>query len=191
MRLPKRIANHYARAFADVAQGRGEAEKVKSELGQLAKAIAPGTEAHRVFDAPVVPLSEKRKALEAVIARTRPLETTSNFLRVLLKNHRLAYLSDIAQAYGDELDRRAGVVAAQIGTARPIAEELRGRIIAALEGTTGRRIRPEWRIEPDLIGGVRAQVSSTVFDGSVRAQLDALRERLAAGPVSDHALARA
>lgn len=187
MRLPRRIANRYARALADVTEARGESAEVRDELEQFARVFAPGTAAHRVFDAPTVPLAEKQKALEAVIGRARPRQTTANALRVLHKNHRLAHLEEIVEAYRDELDRRAGVVAARISTARPLAEDLCASLVNALERATGRRIRPEWRIEPDLIGGVRAQVGSTVFDGSVRAQLDALRERLAADPVSEHA----
>jgi F-type H+-transporting ATPase subunit delta len=190
MRLPRRIANRYARALADVTEARKESAEVRDELEQFALLFAPGTEAHRVFDAPTVPAVEKQKALEAIIERARPRQTTANALRVLLKNHRLTHLEEIVGAYREELDRRAGLVTARISTARPVAEDLRQSLVAALERATGWRIRPEWRIEPDLIGGMRAEVGSTVFDGSVKAQLEGLRERLAAGHVPERALAR-
>ena len=191
MKLPRRIANHYARALADAAEARGESAAVLEELEQFAKAFAPGTEAHRAFEAPAVPLAEKRRALEAVIERARPQQTTANALGVLLNNHRLAHLGEIVEAYRDELGRRAGVVTARISTARPLADDLRASVVAALERATGKRIRPEWRIDHDLIGGVRAEVGSMVFDGSVRARLERLRERLAASPVPEHALTQA
>ena len=119
MRLPGRIANRHARSLADVAEGRSESNDVKNELGQFARIFAPGTKARRVFNAPTVPKKEKRAALERIIEHTRPLETTANFLRALLENHRLTHLAEIVEASADELDRRAGVVADEISAARP------------------------------------------------------------------------
>jgi F-type H+-transporting ATPase subunit delta len=158
------------------------------ELREFGRMLGPGTSAHIVFDAPTVPIAEKLKALDAIIERTRPRQTTANALRVLLKNDRLAHLQDIVEAYGEELDRRAGLVRAYISTARPVADDLRACVVTALERASGKRIRPEWQIDPDLIGGVRAEVGSTIIDGSIKGQLAALRECLAADPVSDNVL---
>lgn len=186
MKLPRRIANRYARALADVTESRKESLEVMHELSEFARIFAPGTYAHRVFDAPNVAITEKLKTLEAIIERTRPRQKTANALRVLLKNDRLGHLQEIVEAYREELDRRAGLVRAYISTARPVADDLRACVVTALERATGQRIRPEWQIDPDLIGGVRAEVGSTIIDGSIKGQLAALRECLTADLVSDN-----
>ena len=185
MKLPKGIANRYARALADVTESRKESVEVMKELKELAYLFAMDTNAFRVFESPTVSVAKKLKALEAVIERTRPRQTTANVLRVLLKNQRLTHLEEIVEAYEEELDRRAGLLTARISTARPVGDDLRASLVAVLERATNRRLRAEWRIEPDLIGGMRAEVGTTVFDGSVKAQLDALLERLQANSGSD------
>ena len=182
MKLPRRIANRYARALADVTESRKESVEVMAELAEFSRLFASGA-TMRVFDSPIVPVEEKLTALEAIFERTYPRETTANALRVLVKNHRLAHLQEVVEAYREELDRRAGVVTAYISTARPVADDLRTAVVTALERATGRRIGPEWRIVPDLIGGFRAEIGSTIIDGSIKAQLDALSERLEGGPI--------
>lgn len=180
MKLPKRIAKRYARAIADVAIARGETEKVKDELKRFAEIFAPGSPAHRALTAPNVPKAEKRAALEAVLWRAKPLETTANALRVLLKNRRFGHLAEILEAFEEEIDRRRGFVPAKIETARDLDDSLRREVIAALEKASGYRLRPVWKPAPELIGGFRANVAGTVFDASVKGRLEALRERLLA-----------
>jgi F-type H+-transporting ATPase subunit delta len=184
MRLPKRIANRYARALADVAIERRQTEKVKDELKQFAALFAPDTEAHRALTAPGVPLAQRQAALEAILERAKPVAATANFLRLLLKNHRFGHLAEITEAFDEELDRRRGIVRAEIEIAYELDEPLREELVAALERASGRRIRPAWRVVPDLIGGFRANVASTIFDASVRGQLDRLREELRTGDFS-------
>lgn len=184
MRLPKRIANRYARALADVAIERDEAEIVRDELKQFADLFAPESQAQKALTAPGVPLAQRQAALEAILERTKPLSATANFLRLLLKNHRFGHLAEIVQAFEEELDRRRGIVRAEIETARDLDESLRRELVAALERASGRKIRPVWRVVPDLIGGFRANVSNTIFDASVRGQLDRLREKLIEGDFS-------
>jgi F-type H+-transporting ATPase subunit delta len=181
MRLPKRIANRYARALADVALERGQAEEIKDELKQFAALFAPGTAAHLALTAPGAALARRQEALDAIIERAKPLAATANFLRVLLKNHRFGNLSEISAAFEEELDRRRGIVRAEIETAHDLDDELRQELVAALESASGRKIRVVWRVAPDLIGGFRANVANTIFDGSVRGQLDRLREELLKG----------
>ena len=181
MLLPKRIANRYARAIADIVFKRGEAEKVKDELKRFADVFAPDTQAHRVMTSPNVPMTQKRSALEAILRKTKPLETTSNALRVLLKNQRFGHLAEILEAFEEEINHRNGFVRAKIETARKLDEDLRKEIIAALEKTSGKRLLPVWEIEPELIGGFRVNLSNTIFNASVKGRLEALRKRLLAG----------
>ena len=182
--MPKRIANRYPRALADVAVERGEAEKVKDELKQFAEWFAPETAAHKAMTALGVGLAQRQAALDAIIERAKPLAATANFLRLLLKNHRSGHLNEIVEAFEEELDRRNGIVRAEIEIAHDLDESLRRKLVAALEPASGRRIRAVWRHAPDLIGGFRANVANTIFDGSVRGKLDRLREELLKGDVA-------
>ena len=50
-----------------------------------------------------------------------------------------------------------------------------------LSRLTGKKVRPRFAVEPELIGGVIVRIGSTVYDGSVRGRLERLREELISG----------
>ncbi|HSL84312.1 MAG TPA: ATP synthase F1 subunit delta, partial [Thermoanaerobaculia bacterium] len=78
-----------------------------------------------------------------------------------------------------EIDRRLGVATAQVTTAHPLDEEETERLRKALSGKLDRRVDLELAVDPDLIAGFRARVGSTLYDASLKGQLDRLAERLA------------
>lgn len=171
------VARRYAAALADVAIERKEERQVQNELDQWATMVETYPQLKEVFANPTVAYDQKQKVLEELISRTRVRETTASFLRVLLKNQRLSQLREVAARFGHVLDERAGVVAADVTTARPLPEELRNSLHETLTAATGRTVRLSFATDEAIIGGLVARIGSTIFDGSVQNHL----ERLAAG----------
>lgn len=172
------VARRYAAALADVAVARGEQREVQAELDDWASMIESNPQLKEVFANPTVAYDQKRKVLEELISRSRVRETTASFLRVLLKNQRLAQLRDVAIRYGQILDERSGVVAAEVTTARPISEELKTALHDTLAAATGMKVRLSFNTDEAIIGGVVARIGSTIFDGSVQNHLERLSEGL-------------
>jgi F-type H+-transporting ATPase subunit delta len=175
------VARRYAAALADVAIERREEREVQRELEQWASMIEDNPQLKEVLGNPTVIYDQKRKVLEELLSRTRVRETTASFLRVLLKNQRLSQLREVVTRFGHVLDERAGVVAANVTTARPLPEELRNTLHEALTTATGRTVRLSFTTDEAIIGGVIAHIGSTIFDGSVQSHLDRLGEGLAGG----------
>lgn len=173
------VARRYATALADVAIERQEEKVVQNELDQWAAMIESNPQLKEVFANPTIVLDQKRKVLEDLISVSRVRDTTAGFLRVLLKNQRLAQLRDIAVRYGQVLDERAGVLAGNVTTARPIPEELKQTLHETLSAATGHRVRLSFETDEKIIGGLVARIGSTVFDASVQSHLERLAEGLA------------
>jgi F-type H+-transporting ATPase subunit delta len=96
-----------------------------------------------------------------------------------LKNQRLAQLPEVAARFGQVLDERGGVVAAQITTARPIPEDLKKTLHETLAASTGQTVRLTFATDEAIIGGLVARIGSTIFDGSVQNYLERLSSGLA------------
>ena len=168
------VARRYAAALADVAIERREEREVQSELDQWAAMIESNPQLKEVFANPTIVYDHKRKLLEDLISRTRVRETTASFLRVLLKNQRLSQLREVAARFGYVLDERSGIVAATVTTARPIPEELQRQLHDTLIAATGRKVRLAFYTDEAILGGMVAQIGSTIFDGSVQSHLEGL-----------------
>ncbi|HWW73880.1 MAG TPA: ATP synthase F1 subunit delta [Pyrinomonadaceae bacterium] len=172
------IARRYAVALADVVASRGEAQEVREELAAWDAMVRSNAQLLEVFRHPTIPYEKKRAVLDELIRRARTRPTTANFLRVLLQNHRLAELSEVSTQFAQELDRRAGVVTAQVTTARPLAADAQEALRRRLGELTGQSVRLQFEVDDELIGGVVTRIGSTLYDGSVRGQLQQIRQRM-------------
>jgi F-type H+-transporting ATPase subunit delta len=173
------VARRYATALADVVTARGEAQEVKEELAAWSEMMQSNEQLLEVFRNPTIPYEQKRKVLSTLIARARVRPTTANFLQVLLQNQRLAELSEVNKRFAQILDERSGVVSAEVTTARPVAQASQAALHEKLAAMTGKSVRLSFTTDEELIGGIVTRIGSTIYDGSVRNQLQQVRERLA------------
>jgi F-type H+-transporting ATPase subunit delta len=173
------MARRYAAALADVVMTRGEAREVQTELSAWESMMQGNPDLLEVFRNPTIPYEQKHGVLGALIARARVRPTTANFLQVLLRNQRLPDLHEINKRFALELDERSGVVVAQVTTARPVPTSVQESLGESLSNLTGRRVRLQFAVDDDLIGGVMTRIGSTVYDGSVRTQLQQIKQRMA------------
>lgn len=172
------MARRYAAALADVVMTRGEAREVQAELSAWESMMQGNPDLLEVFRNPTIPYEQKHGVLGALIARARVRPTTANFLQVLLRNQRLTDLHEINKRFALELDERSGVVVAQVTTARPVPASVQESLGESLSNLTGRRVRLQFAVDDDLIGGVTTRIGSTVYDGSVRTQLQQIKQRM-------------
>lgn len=172
------VARRYASALADVVIERREEREVQKEIELWASMIDSNPQLKEVFANPTVAYEQKQTVLNELISRTRVRETTASFLRVLLRNQRLAQLPEVSTRFGQVLDERAGLVAAEITTARPIPEDLKKALHDTLASATGRTVRLTFATDETIIGGLVARIGSTIFDGSVENNLERLADGL-------------
>ena len=172
------ISRRYATALADVVTKSGETESIKNELKMWEQLMATNADLQSAFRNPAIAHSNKEGVLEALLQKAKPSTTTSNFLRVLLRNGRLTELSVINERFAAVLEERSGSVAAEVTSARELADAQRNELKANLERITGKQVKLNFTVDPNLIGGVVTRIGSTVYDGSVKTQLENLKEEL-------------
>lgn len=175
------VARRYGAALADVVVKSGETEAVRSELKAWEAMLNANSELSAVFSNPAIAHMDKEIILEKLIVKTRPGRTTGNFLKVLLRNGRIGELKEIIQRFEAELEMRSGNVVAKVTSARDLTESEKAELAANLAKVTGKNIKPAYFVDKEIIGGVVTQIGSTVYDGSVKTQLENLREELVNG----------
>ena len=104
-----------------------------------------------------------------------------NFIVVLMDHGRIALLGEIVAQVGQELNTRAGRVDAEIVSSRELAAPQRQALEAEIARLTGKQVLPRYTTDAGLIGGVTVRVGSTIYDGSVRGQLQRMRQQLVEG----------
>jgi F-type H+-transporting ATPase subunit delta len=173
------VARRYAAALADVLLEAGSPREVQDELIAWESMIQSSGLLQEVFSNPTIAYQQKRALLEELIKRTKAQQTTANFLRILQKNQRLTELGEINKRLAQVLDERSGVLAAHVTTARPISDDIEKSLNSRLAAITGKDVRLSFAIDDTLIGGIVTRIGSTVYDGSIRNQLQQLELKMA------------
>jgi F-type H+-transporting ATPase subunit delta len=173
------LGHLYAAALLDVAEERGEAERVGEELGALAAELERSPAFHSFVASPRVDAAARAAALER-ITRGRTTDTLADALQVLNRKRRIEHLPAVARAYAEELDRRRGRLPVRVTSALPLAAGQRERLRAAVAARTGREPVLEERVDPALLGGLVVQIGDEKIDGSVATKIQRLSEALLA-----------
>jgi F-type H+-transporting ATPase subunit delta len=129
---------------------------------------------------PAVPREAKHGVIEKLVARLGASRIIRNFLFVIVDNQRTHLLPEIAASFEQVLRQRQGVAEAAVSSAAPLTDKQKAALLRNLESVTGKKIQANYSLNPDLLGGAVVRVGDTIYDGSIRNQLNRLRERLAA-----------
>jgi F-type H+-transporting ATPase subunit delta len=119
---------------------------------------------------------QRKKVLEGIADAHEFEPVTRSFLRLLVDKDRIQSIGSIAAAFRDEVDQQVGRVRATILTAKELSSQALADIVRGLEKRTGKKVVPDVEVDPSVIAGVQARIGGLVFDATVRAQLDRLKQ---------------
>ncbi|MGF1510649.1 MAG: ATP synthase F1 subunit delta [Myxococcota bacterium] len=183
------VARRYAEAMAELTAPLAEDEKraVREQLVGLREAIEGSFDLRNVLSNPSIDGQARAKVLEAVLQTLDIEGVVRRFVGLISDRGRSELLGSIVSAYESMDDERLGVERGRLTSAIELGPDMVEKIRRALEKRTGKRIELSLVVDPEVIGGVRAEVGSMVFDGTIRSELDRMRDQLEApfeaGPV--------
>jgi F-type H+-transporting ATPase subunit delta len=175
------VGLRYARAFVDVVVAdKLDAAKTLEQLQSIATSARESAPLRTVWESPAIPAEQKRGLLDAIAKREGISRMVRNFIAVLIDHRRIGLLDEITKEFEQELYARLGVTEAEITSARELSDQEKGLLEAQVEKLTGKKVRARYRRDETLLGGAVVQIGSTIYDGSVKGQLERIREELAA-----------
>ena len=175
------VAGRYARAFAEVVVDRRiDPAKAVQELNTIAELVNSSPELRNVLENPGVAHKQKLGLLNAIIGTVGGSKILQNFVSVLIEQRRIGQINEIAEQFRRELDERMGIAEAQITSVRELTPPEKQSLEKQVAVLTGKVIRAAYSHDPGLLGGVVVRVGSTIYDGSVRGQLQRIRQQIAA-----------
>jgi len=172
------IAARYARALADVVSRTGDYRRAQEELTAFSEVYRESPELREILKTPALAVADKRRVLDAILARLGTSPTLANFFRVLLANYRLGVVDGVIEAFEKLVTGRMGIARVRISSAAELSTADQQALVGRFEAVTGKQVEAAFRVVPGLLGGVTAQIDSTVYDGSVRGHLERIYERL-------------
>ena len=177
--IPSSVFGRYARSLADVALEKREDAAVRKDLDTYREIFRQVPALLEAFESPAVPRDAKERVLAGLLARYPVTQTVHNFLRLLQHHHRIRYFAEIYDSYIKTVNERKGIVDALVTSAASLGDQDLAQLRASLARATGSTVTLSVSNDPALLAGIVVQIGSTVYDGSIRTQLDEMRRRLA------------
>jgi F-type H+-transporting ATPase subunit delta len=173
------LVGAYARAFADVVMSsKLDPARMLDELRSAETLLGESEQLRRVMENPSIPGDRKRAVLDAIAQRLGMSRQARNFIAVLTDHRRLPLFADIREQVEQELNDRLGFADAEVSSARDLSDAEKKLLEAEITKLTGKRVRARYEQDVSLLGGAVVKVGSTIYDGSVKGQLQRIREQL-------------
>ena len=173
------VASTYARAFADVVlDDRLDADRSVAELRAVAGLLDESQPLRRIWENPAVPADQKRGLLDVIVQRDGISNHVRNFVAVLIDHRRTHFLGPIISQLEKELDARRGFADAEITSAHPMGDPEKREFESQIGRLTGKKVRAHYSQDASLLGGAIVRLGSTIYDGSVRGQLERIKEAI-------------
>jgi F-type H+-transporting ATPase subunit delta len=175
-----RSAYRYALAILEVAEETKQLDRVGEDLALIGNAIKESREFYLFLRSPIVN-KDKKEHLLGEVFNGKICDLTMKFIILVTHKGRERHLIEIIREFNALRDQRLGIINVSVKTASTLTQDQRKRLVERIQTVTKKSVRLDETLEPQLIGGFTVQYEDTVWDGSVRRQLETLRERLIGG----------
>lgn len=172
------LANRYAKALFSVAQEENAFDDYAKSLKEIVTAMTTYPEVKDGLTNVMYSVDVRCKVMAHIAEAQGATQIIKNFLDLVIQKKRAAFLPEIAEAFQALIDAQRNICQGTVVTAMPLSAELNEKIQATLEKITGKKVVISTKVDPAILGGIIAKVGDLVMDGSIRSQLQGLKESI-------------
>jgi F-type H+-transporting ATPase subunit delta len=171
------VTKRYATALIRVAKERGHLPQVQKDLETLAQVVEQNPRLKEVLESPVIAPSRKKSVFAAIREKLGLGDEVNNLMRVLIDQERVDTLALLNLIFRDSCDEVLGQIRVKVQAAVPLGDEA-VKLQGVLEKTLGKKVLMKVEELPGLIGGMVVQVGDKIFDGSLKKELEDIKETI-------------
>lgn len=177
------LARRYAKALLEIGREDGSYAKYGAELNELAGAFRAEPVLYKVLSNPMYKIEERKALADKLSEAVGASAVTKKFFTVLLERGNVRFIEGVAEAYAGMEDEVSGRIRVLIEAPSEPGGDVLNSVKEKLKKETGKEVIISFKHRPDLIGGMLVRVGNTILDGSVKSQLEKMREKLLEGAV--------
>lgn len=172
------LARRYAKALFALGKQQDKHETYSQALSAIGVLYGEVPEVGDSLTNPLYPLDARKKVMASIAKTVQGDAIFTAFLNLLVERQRADILPDIAHEMQVMVDHAQNISHGTVVSAIALDKALQEKIQATLEKITGNKVILEARVDPSIIGGIIAKVGDLVVDGSIRTQLNGLKESI-------------
>ena len=175
------VAQRYAKALIELTKSRKELEDTGNKLSEASESYLSSVELQEILASNKVSFQVKQKILGKLLERLKTSTLISKFCRYLLSKRRFELIPSISKAFETLYQAKIGRIQAKVSVTHELSDTSLKKLEKTLSALTGKEVQVETNLDPTLIGGIVTRIGSTVYDGSLRNQLNLIHQSISKG----------
>ena len=178
-----KVSTRYANSLLSSASDKGTLDTVAKDMELIYSTVKSSGELSRTLSSPIIKPQLKSSILEEIFSK-RISGDAMDFLKFIVEKNREDLLESIVSKFLDLRDKKLGIVIVQVRSAVPMTDAQKKKLRESYEKLLNKKVRFDFAIDPAVIGGFIAKVGDTVYDASLKNQLEILKKRFLKGGAS-------
>ena len=178
-----KVSVRYANSLLGSATEKGSLNKVAKDMELVYSVIKASGELSRTLSSPIVKAQIKSSILEEIFKKKISKETM-DFLKFVVEKNRENLLESIVNKFLELRDQKLGIVNVNVRSAVELGDDQKKKLKEKFEKLLNKKVRFNFTVDPDVVGGFVAKVGDTVYDASLKNQLEVLKKRFLKGGAS-------
>jgi F-type H+-transporting ATPase subunit delta len=175
------LVRRYTRGLVNAIHDEKEYREIQQQLADFQQFLLTQEKLNHILIKSLLPASKKQAVGQAILAKQGLQPKTSRFILLLISNGRLGLLADILEVLQDFWNEEQGISSFEVSSVVLLSDEQKKSLRMKLERLEKRDVFLNYKIDPELIGGVSIRQGNIVYDASLNGALEKLREKISEG----------
>lgn len=169
----KEITSRYAEALYSLKKDENSLESSQKEIKELIKVLKENPDFLVVLNSSYKEFKEKEQIIDKVFIGVD--EEIKTLIKIVVKNHRGQYLTEIFENYNSLVNEYRGVIEGLVYSTEPLSESQLAKLNSAIGKIETRPVELKNIIDPSLIGGVKVVINDHIYDGSIKRHINDMK----------------
>lgn len=169
----KEITSRYAEALYSLKKDEDSLESSQKEVKELIKVLKENPDFLVLLTSSYKEFEEKEEIIDKVFVGVD--EEIKTLIKIVVKNHRGQYLTEIFENYNSLVNEYRGVLEGLVYSTEPLSESQLAKLNSAIGKIETRPVELKNIIDPSLIGGVKVVINDHIYDGSIKRHIDDMK----------------
>ena len=171
-------SERYSRALFEVSKEAGNLEKIEKEIISLKSLLINSLEFKNFLQNPTQSKDNQNKAVKLLVEKLDFSKELKNFMLLLIEKRRIFFTAKIIDSFLKLCSQKRGEVNASLISSKELSHTELENISKDLSSSMGATIKFDYKIDRDLIGGLKLQLGSFMVDTSIKNKLKKYEQKM-------------
>ena len=171
-------SERYSRALYEVSKESGDLEKIETDIKKFQSLLDNSAEITNFIQNPTQTIETQNRVLDILSEKLGFEKNLKNFFLLLIQKRRIFFVRKILQSFMKLCSKNRGEIKASLISSKELSSVELENISKELSSSMGSTIKFDYKVDKDLIGGLKLQLGSFMIDTSIKNKLKKYEQRM-------------